>query len=78
MKILTFVKNLLLTFSLKFWSYDVIFKDHKWLIIVLSDIFLCVMVLPIKSHCVKMYNVASFIRVRIVPFADYPLTIVSC
>jgi hypothetical protein len=31
--------------SLKCWSYDVIFKDHKWLMTVLSDIFLCVMVL---------------------------------
>jgi hypothetical protein len=47
--------------------------------IVLSDIFLCVMVLGTESHCVlKMYNVASIIRALIIPFADYPCTIVSC
>jgi hypothetical protein len=66
-------------FSLKCWSYDVIFKDRKWLMILLSDIFLCVMVLGTESRYVlKMYSVASIIRARVIPFADYPCAIVSC
>jgi len=47
--------------------------------IVLSDVYFCVMVLGTGSHYgLKMYNVASIIRARIIPFADYPCTIVSC
>ena len=47
--------------------------------IVLSDVYLCVMVLGTESHYVlKMYNMASTNRARIIPFADYPCTIVNC
>jgi len=47
--------------------------------IVLSDVYLCVMVLGTESHYVlKIYSVASIIRAKIIPFAAYPCTIVSC
>jgi len=37
------------------------------------------MVLGAESHYVlNIYNVASIIRARIIPFVDYPCKIVSC